>query len=70
MGVYEGSGQLNKAFKQLLSRWEETKMSWNDSVSAEFEDRYILPLQDALKATHGALGEMSALLEQIRRDCT
>ena len=28
MGVYEGRGQLSKSIKELLLRWNETRMSW------------------------------------------
>lgn len=70
MGVYEGGGQLNKALKQLLGRWEETKMYWNDSATHEFEQRYIAPLEADVKAALGAMSQMSTLLDAIRRDCT
>ena len=70
MGVYESGGQSNKALKQLLSRWEEAKLSWHDSVSTDFENRYLVPLQADVKATLGALAQMGTLLDQVKRDCT
>ena len=42
MGVYEGRGQLAKATKELLARWAETKGDWDDSVSQNFEKRFLV----------------------------
>lgn len=69
MGVYEGSGQLAKALKQLLVQWDDTRLSWDDAQAREFEDKYLIPLQNDLRNTSSAMAHMAALLEKIRRDC-
>jgi hypothetical protein len=70
MGVHESSGQITKALKQLLIAWDETRAMWDDAKSREFEERFLLPLRMEIRNSAGALGEMAALLDQIRRDCT
>jgi hypothetical protein len=70
MGVHEGTGQLGKALRELLSRWEEAKLAWDDPTTRAFEARYIEPLQAEYKAAAGAMSEMASLLEQVRRECS
>ncbi len=70
MGIHEGSAQLSKATKELLSAWNETRSAWSDAISRGFEDKYIVPLQADARSAADALGAMAALLDQIRRDCT
>lgn len=69
MGVYEGRGQLTKAYKTLQMRWIEAKSNWEDSASQHFEDKYITPIEMDLKNAVGAMDHMAAILSQVRKDC-
>lgn len=69
MGVYEGGGQLAKALRQLLVQWEDTRMSWDDAQAREFEEKYLIPLQNDLRNASSAMAHMAGLLDKIRRDC-
>ncbi len=69
MGVYEGRGQLSRAMKDLMARWYETRASWSDVVSKNFEDRHVLPLEMDLRNAVAAMDHMAILLQQARRDC-
>lgn len=70
MGVYTAGTQLTKAAKQLEERWREAQMAWDDPVSRRFEEQYLQPLYADLKTALSAMGQMAALLERIRRDCS
>lgn len=70
MGVHESCGILGRAAKELQQSWNEAKMSWRDSVSEKFEEKYIAPLQNELRQAQTAMDQASVLLQQIRRDCT
>jgi hypothetical protein len=69
MGVYEGRGQLSKALKNFMLRWVDARSSWDDSVSARFEEAFIQPLEMDLKNAIGAMDHMAAVLAQVRKDC-
>ena len=69
MGVSEGRGQLSKAIKQLQMRWQEATSSWNDAASAQFEKRFLEPLDADLRTAVTAMDHMAAVLVQVRRDC-
>ena len=69
MGVYEGRGQLTKAFKALEHRWGEAKSNWEDSASQHFEEKFIEPIEMDLKNAVGAMDHMAGILAQVRKDC-
>ena len=69
MGVYEGRGQLSRAMKDLMARWAETKLDWDDAVSHKFENEFLLQLELGLRSATGAMDHMAQVLAQIRRDC-
>ncbi|MGC8624550.1 MAG: hypothetical protein ACP5VQ_04735 [Phycisphaerae bacterium] len=69
MGVYEGRGQLAKAFNHLQLRWEEVKIGWNDAASAHFENKYLTPLGTDLRAAANAMEHMALVLNKVRHDC-
>ena len=69
MGVYEGRGQLAKALTNLNLRWVEAKGSWDDAVSRQFEENFMVPLEMDMKNAASAMDHMASVLAQVRRDC-
>lgn len=69
MAIYEGGGQLAKALRHLLGQWEETRMAWDDAQALDFEEKYLIPLQQDLRSATRAMAHMATLLEKIRHDC-
>ena len=68
MGVQDGRAQINKAFKEIMLRWMETKGQWNDVMSHNFEKDRHFPMEMDLRAAANGMDEMAQLLQQIRRD--
>jgi len=69
MGVYEGRGQLAKAYKNLVMKWQETRSGWTDAAAVQFEKKFLEPLEVDLRNAGGAMDHMATILSQIRRDC-
>jgi len=69
MGLYEGRGQLSRISKELMLRWSETKVQWDDAASRAFEEKHLEPLQRDLHQATTAMDHMAAVLSQLRRDC-
>jgi hypothetical protein len=63
-----GLGQLQSALKDWRVRREETMTGWNDGVRHEFEEQYCTPLESDVTAVARSLEELSAILEQLKRD--
>ncbi len=70
MALYESRGQLGKMIKDLLVRWHETKMNWDDVRAHQFEERYILPLEKDLRQAIAAMDQMAGLISSIRNECS
>ncbi len=69
MGMQDASGRLEKAIRQLTGEWNQTKESWSDIKMTGFEDRYIVTLQQDTRLATETMARMSALLDQVRREC-
>ncbi len=69
MGVYEGRGNLTKSMKELLQRWNDTKLAWDDAQSRAFEEKFLSPLEQDLKVAVAAMDHVGILLSSARREC-
>ena len=69
MGMHEARGTLAKSFKELMNRWMETRVQWDDAQSQQFEQTYLLNLESDLKVAASAMDQMSILITQAKRDC-
>jgi hypothetical protein len=69
MGVHESRGNLAKAMKELMLRWQETRAGWDDVRSEEFEKQYLFELESHLRAAGTAMDTVGVLINQARRDC-
>jgi len=67
--VTSGSAKLDKAFKKLLARWEATKLQWHDSVSDEFEERYLATLEPQIVATLQRMRSLAGVLTTAQHEC-
>ncbi len=69
MGVYEGRGQLAKAFNHLQLQWDDVKIGWNDAAAMHFEKKFLEPLGTDLHSAASAMEHIAMVLNQVRRDC-
>jgi hypothetical protein len=69
MAVQDGRALIGKAWKDLMSRWFETKSQWNDAMSVGFEKNRLEPMEADLRSAASAMDHMTQLLNQVRRDC-
>jgi hypothetical protein len=69
MGVHEARGNLAKAFKELMLRWQETRGQWDDAQAEQFEETVLRTLESDLRTANSAMDQMGILLNQVKRDC-
>jgi hypothetical protein len=69
MGVYEARGQLSKAMKDLILRWNEAKMDWDDAAARAFETNVLEPLERDAKNAATAMDSAAEVIAQVRREC-
>ena len=69
MSISSNGKLVMSATKELWLRWEETKASWQDARSAEFEQRYLLELQSGVERALPVFADLDKLISKIRSDC-
>ena len=70
MGLYEGRGQLAKSLKDLLDRWQTTKLDWRDSQAEAAERDTLEPLARDVQSATSAMDQIGNLVRQAKRDCS
>ncbi len=64
-----GSAKLHKAWQKLMVRWEETKREWHDSVSGQFEEKYLMPLDPQIRVTLQRMRSLATAMSAAENDC-
>jgi len=64
-----GAAKLNKAWTKLMARWDATKVQWHDSVSVQFEEKYLTPLGPQLTLTLERMRALASALAAAQNDC-
>jgi len=66
----EGSRQRALAsLRDLKSRWAQAQELWTDATAAEFGDRYVEQLEQAIRSALPAMEKMAETLHRMQRDC-
>lgn len=69
MSTGSAAAKLRDAEQRLARVWRRTRTAWQDDNARAFEERTLRPLTHRLRTTERVLGQLTALLQQMRRDC-
>lgn len=69
MSASGSRGLLSMATRQLMTRWDETRISWRDQKADEFESTYLAELNHSVASALKTLEDLDQLLEKIHADC-
>ena len=69
MSISANGKLVMSATKELWLRWQETRSSWQDSKSGEFEQRYLLELQGGVDRALPVFADLDKLIAKVRSDC-
>lgn len=58
------------ALKDLDTFWARTAAVWKDSAREKFDTDCLQDLREAVRAGSNAIGQIEAVLRQVRRECT
>jgi hypothetical protein len=70
MALTAAEGKLSMAVRTLLQRWDATKAQWHDSVSRDFEENHLAPLEKQITVTLRAIERLAHDLQKARQECT
>ena len=60
---------LGESTKMLQTQWQQTRSTWTDAKSLEFEKTYLEPLPALVAKASQAVEELNVLLSKLRHDC-
>jgi hypothetical protein len=60
---------LVMATKELSRKWGETKESWQDAKSRDFEQKYLFDLFSSVDRAVPVFDDLDKLLSRVRSDC-
>jgi hypothetical protein len=69
MSMHVSGATIAGRTKDLAENWHQTKDSWRDAKSQEFEQTYIQPLIDSVSSAGSVIEELDKVLRKIRKDC-
>jgi len=69
MSLSASRNRLIAITKELRTRWDETKNSWRDAKSEEFERRYLFELYASVDKTVTVMEKLNELLTKVKNDC-
>jgi hypothetical protein len=61
--------RLGGLTKELRAQWLDTKQSWKDAKSQEFEHKYLEELFASVDRAVTVIDQLDKLLAKIRTDC-
>ncbi len=69
MSIANDGKTLVALTKELTLRWEDTKASWSDAKSEEFERKYIAELLSGVEKSADVFEQLDKLVAKVRNDC-
>ncbi len=64
-----GAAKLQKSWKKLIFRWEDTKTKWHDTVSMEFEEHCINKLEIQIGLTLERMKALNGVMTRAQLEC-
>ncbi|MEI7731623.1 MAG: hypothetical protein WCO56_18760 [Verrucomicrobiota bacterium] len=61
--------KLSAITKELVMKWQQTRETWQDAKSTEFEHEYMEELVSGVDKAITVIEELDKLVLKIRRDC-
>jgi len=69
MSATESRAKLARAAKVLLAEWQQAQEIWRDENGAQFEKKYVAPLESSIRAAVQAMERIGALIDKAQREC-
>jgi hypothetical protein len=61
--------RLNALTKELWVQWQQTRDSWRDAKSQEFQRQYLDELLSSVDKSVTVIDDLDKLMTKIRKDC-
>lgn len=62
-------GRLRESCVMLRAAWDSAGSTWLDSQHEYLGEKFLRPLEQALRNAENAIDQMDEILRQVHRDC-
>jgi hypothetical protein len=69
MNINATAVRLAALTRELASKWDQTKDSWQDAKSREFEEKYMAELLAGVNRAVTGIREVDRIISKLRNDC-
>ena len=69
MNIRSNANSLSVLTKELLLQWEQTRQSWHDTKSEEFQQKYLAELVTQIDRATAVFDDLDKLVAKVRQDC-
>jgi hypothetical protein len=69
MNIAANGKALVSLTKELSLRWDETKVSWQDAKSQEFEHKYLVDLMASVERAVAIFDDLAKVIAKVRNEC-
>ena len=69
MNISSNGKLLAAATKELVRKWDETKHSWSDAKSRDFEQKFLFELWTGVDRSVPVFDDLDKLISKVRSDC-
>jgi hypothetical protein len=69
MSLSGSRSRLSALTMELSGHWQQTKNSWRDAKSLEFERRYLEELFVRVDRAIGVMEKLDEVLAKVKKDC-
>ncbi|MBI4670492.1 MAG: hypothetical protein HY741_02330 [Chloroflexi bacterium] len=59
--------EMQEALKRLLQQWEAARQVWADSVSRDFQEHHLEPLDTQTRAAQREMEKVAQVIAQARK---
>jgi thymidylate synthase len=61
--------RLEAITRELWVQWQQTRQTWADDKSREFEQKYLQELVQSVEKSVAVIEQLDKLITRIKRDC-
>jgi hypothetical protein len=61
--------RLEAITRELWVQWQQTRQSWADEKSREFEQKYLQELVQSVDKSVAVIEQLDKLITRIKKDC-
>ena len=69
MSMTANKSRLAGLTKEVLLKWQDTRQSWQDAKSVEFERQYMAELSSDVDSAVTVIEQLDNVLSKLRNDC-